>query len=107
MYITKTKSAFNPKYFLSTDPSIKNIGRNHTVSPYSLCFYDLSTELLSALAALVILLMSEVGTGTTFATLASFTAHGAVATHRTLGTLWTGTTLTLNITLRLFNENTA
>ena len=104
MYITKTKSAFNPKYFLSTDPSIKNIGRNHTVSPYSLCFYDLSTELLSILAAFVILLMSKIGTGTA---LASLTAHRAVATHRTLGAFWTGTTLTLNITLRLFDENTA
>jgi hypothetical protein len=51
--------------------------------------------------------ISEVGTGTTLATFTSFTTHGAVATHRTFGALGTGTTLALNITLGLLDENTA
>ena len=51
--------------------------------------------------------MSEVGTRTPLATLTSFSAQGAVATHGTRGALGTWTTLALHITLGLLYEHTA
>ena len=64
-------------------------------------------QLFCAFAIVVIIVMSDVVTGTTLATLTSFTAHGAVTTHGALRTLGTGTTLALYITLGLLYENTA